>query len=640
MKKIYLIALSLICAGTMNAQKMVKKSVMYDKTHKSLPSPEAPNQPAFHIGKEKAVAKKTRAVPFWTEDFGSGNSTTLPTGWTAVANLGSGTWKWMKTASASTYNIGTLSSTTAANGWMIYDVDSIHTANGGSSPIDGSLTSPTINCSGHATVMLRMQQHYRQFYDSCTISVSNNGGTTWTKFDVLPNNTLGPNTSLPSNPHNYYLNITSVAANQANVKIRFNHGVEANGGYAWLIDDLSLSELDPVDASISKSFIAYIGDGGFASYSSIPKSLSDSIIFATNLSNIGSSALTNVPLTAITSTTTVVNNQNTTYASLPVNAIDSIVQFDNTYLPATVADYSTGFKVNAPSDAISFNDIDSCFFSVSDSIFSQNVGNLGGYYVHRAASGTTTEGSFWQGTLFEIADGKSDTLSAIFASFSSSTTVNSKLVAKVYKFDGTNWVELFQSNLKTLTSSQISTSSALKFARFELPFSADKILGTGTYAAVLDPSSELGSSNNIVVFASDAPTDIFTAGVFDDVDFGTNGLPSGSSKVPMVQLDFGRLNTTAPDRIEDYSNILALNAAPNPASSSVNFNITLKESANNVTINLTNALGQTVKSVNIGSLNANQANSTQVKVSDLASGLYIYTIHVNGQTYSNKLMIK
>ena len=79
---------------------------------------------------------------------------------------------------------------------------------------------------------------------------------------------------------------------------------------------------------------------------------------------------------------------------------------------------------------------------------------------------------------------------------------------------------------------------------------------------------------------------------------------------------------------------------PNPAMDEVTFSIDLTESAKNVNIEIANSLGQVVKNVNVGAVSSNNGTKSTVKVSDLATGLYIYTINADGKKLSGKLMIK
>jgi hypothetical protein len=79
---------------------------------------------------------------------------------------------------------------------------------------------------------------------------------------------------------------------------------------------------------------------------------------------------------------------------------------------------------------------------------------------------------------------------------------------------------------------------------------------------------------------------------------------------------------------------------PNPATETANFSIYLENTAKEVTIEISNALGQVVKTTKVGSVAANSTSNTTISVADLSAGMYIYTINADGQKTSNKLMVK
>jgi hypothetical protein len=91
---------------------------------------------------------------------------------------------------------------------------------------------------------------------------------------------------------------------------------------------------------------------------------------------------------------------------------------------------------------------------------------------------------------------------------------------------------------------------------------------------------------------------------------------------------------------KDVNSNITSSVSPNPATSDVTFALNLKESAKNVTIEISNALGQVVKTTKVGSIAANTSSNTTISVSDLSAGMYIYTINADGQKTSNKLMVK
>lgn len=82
------------------------------------------------------------------------------------------------------------------------------------------------------------------------------------------------------------------------------------------------------------------------------------------------------------------------------------------------------------------------------------------------------------------------------------------------------------------------------------------------------------------------------------------------------------------------------NVYPNPASDNVTVELNLSETADAVSIQFTNALGQVVKSQSIGRVVANTSNKTTIQVNDLASGVYFYTISADGKKTTGKLMVK
>ena len=86
-------------------------------------------------------------------------------------------------------------------------------------------------------------------------------------------------------------------------------------------------------------------------------------------------------------------------------------------------------------------------------------------------------------------------------------------------------------------------------------------------------------------------------------------------------------------------NGMSVNVTPNPATENAKLTISLTEAAKNVSVTFTNAVGQQVKTINLGSVNANDAQKFNVKISDLTKGLYIYTVNADGKKYSNKLMV-
>jgi len=86
-------------------------------------------------------------------------------------------------------------------------------------------------------------------------------------------------------------------------------------------------------------------------------------------------------------------------------------------------------------------------------------------------------------------------------------------------------------------------------------------------------------------------------------------------------------------------NGMMVNVTPNPASNNAKLSINLTESAKNVTVTLVNSIGQVVKTMDLGTVNANSTEIFNMNVSDLSKGMYMYTVNANGKKFSSKLVI-
>jgi len=77
---------------------------------------------------------------------------------------------------------------------------------------------------------------------------------------------------------------------------------------------------------------------------------------------------------------------------------------------------------------------------------------------------------------------------------------------------------------------------------------------------------------------------------------------------------------------------------PNPAVTNARFNVTLTENAN-VSVSVTNLMGQTVKVLPTMAMQAG-ANTVNINVSDLTSGVYFYTVEAGNKAVTKKMIVK
>lgn len=211
-------------------------------------------------------------------------------------------WYWSATSSgaggAYYTGLGPINSPSRTNGAMVFNSDLLDNAGTpgvppnpppkigkAPAPHTGVLTSPVINCSTFNSVVVKFNQFYRNYQSTTWVDVSNDGGNIWTPFQV--NEEIGSNALTPTNSQKL-IDISSVAANQANVQIRFRFDGEY---YFWIIDDVQLVKLPDYNMAINSVFYTP------ASYRQ-PKSqiCQDTFVFSAEINNKGGIAQTNVVL--------------------------------------------------------------------------------------------------------------------------------------------------------------------------------------------------------------------------------------------------------------------------------------------------------------------------------------------------------
>jgi len=603
-------------------------------------------------------AARTTATPFLTEDFSSGAATGVPTGW-STGILSGGTWRWTIAASTSAYTMGAMMSTSASNGWMIFDSDSIGTAC--SCAPSGYLQSPSYSCTGHTTVRLNFENFYRSFYDSCSVWVSTSPTfATYQDFPVVLNDGTAANSST-ANPSHVQINISSVAANQANVYIRFVYYGNSGGSYSWMIDDMSLTELDPIDIGLEKSCVIYAGSGA-ASFGIMPSKIVDTVYPVSMVLNNGATAeMTQSVGAQIFQGATSVYNKSITVPA-PVSAYDSIADFSQAaarpgYYSATKAVYTVAFNAAQAGDADNTNNVDTASYIVSDTVWSENpvhngsISLNGGLYVYRPASGPTAALAFSPGVSFGMPAGKVDTLTSVSVAFESTTIAGQVVGVQIYHFDAgtTAWVYDGVTKFRALTAADISGASSLAYANFvvdEVATGGKIILNGGAsgvnYAAVVKGNSNTAA---VVVYSGNNPADYNIVGYVgladtsnnnggSSQDFGNGHLPYGESSTPLVNLNFGPITTG----VQNVTAKISIgNVYPNPANTSVNVPFTVNADGI-VTLTISNMVGQTVKTQQINTV-AGRSMKAVFGTSDLSDGVYLCTTEINGERTTTRIVV-
>jgi hypothetical protein len=168
----------------------------------------------------------------WTSDF------SVSSNW-VISNTTNDNQNWIITTSApqGTYSapLGIIGSTTAANGFALFDSDFLG-VNGGYQNASIA-TASSINLTNKINVSVTFQQKYRRYQiDQTFIGISVNG-TTWTDFEVNASLPDGQTTTSPVT-----VDVSSVADNHSQVWLRFHYIGEWD--YAWMVDDVQITGND------------------------------------------------------------------------------------------------------------------------------------------------------------------------------------------------------------------------------------------------------------------------------------------------------------------------------------------------------------------------------------------------------------
>ena len=322
---------------------------------------------------------------FWSEDFSGG---IIPAEWTNADPSGNNAlWTWCANPANgqgngcpavwndASNNQVPFAAATATNGFATMDSDAI-----GDIATDhkSQLTSDTIDCSGQPEVWLYFETQIGVYTidaeAGAIVKVSKDDGATWTSFTIFPGLTTSERWS--SNPFLAIVNISSVAANQANVKIQWEW--TGNYEYNWNIDDIALMDGDPTPAyNVSLGQFFYT-PGSFAQPISQVKT--DTMSFFAEISNIGTSEMTNVVLKAriLKADGTELFADSTIIDAIAPGVVDSIFQTDNIFVPnmLTVGDYQLAYTIySLDNDDVDFgNNSDSAPFVVTDNLYSKEAG--------------------------------------------------------------------------------------------------------------------------------------------------------------------------------------------------------------------------------------------------------------------------
>ena len=184
---------------------------------------------------KKNSNKSTQSI--WSNNFST------PADW-EIGNIASNNQNWVITTLAPTgfysAGMGAISSTSGGN-FAMFDSDALNESNPTPLVQKGFIrTVGSVDLTGHPYVKIRFEQLYRRYLD-LTYVIVHTGGQ-WQQIEVNANvasNDMGADV--------VEVDISTIAGNQPAVRIGFFYDGEWD--YAWMVDDVSIEDAVPNDAS-------------------------------------------------------------------------------------------------------------------------------------------------------------------------------------------------------------------------------------------------------------------------------------------------------------------------------------------------------------------------------------------------------
>ena len=270
-------------------------------------------------------------------------------------------WVWSANGSLSNGaywgNNSAIQSPTGSNGAAGFNSDFLD--NGGTAgafglglapgPQTGELISPIMDCSGNAAVFLRFHQYFRNYQATTSVAVSGDGGVTYDTTFVL-NEEVALNASTGALSIQL-IDITSVAANNPNVRIKF---IFEGNYYFWLIDDVELITPPPHDLVLGDFFYPA---SAFAQPAS--QIAADSFGFSCDIINrsgeLSNNVTVDVSVIRASNNAVVYTDQVVLEQLLP--GVDTSIVFDNLWAPnLSVGDYIIRYELGADEEDVNPTD--------------------------------------------------------------------------------------------------------------------------------------------------------------------------------------------------------------------------------------------------------------------------------------------
>ena len=603
MKKIYICLLGFFTASAFTAQVQNSNFSPLERKNSHLVGQIKPSK----------LTQNTKETILWSNSFNT------PSDWVINNTAGTPGLGWEFSSDPAAIPVSILSpfaSTTAANGFLFVNSDANNTADFDGTFINTTATtSATINLTGQPVVRLRYQHNFRWWHDTRGVSVSADNGATWTDFEMSNENDYSLPNQNAGNPEQTVIDISSIAGNQAQVKIRFYYNDNDYWGWYWAVDDVALFVPEDNDLVMLGGYWGSTGAwGARLPYYQIPLSQLAPLDVAGIVKNYGALDQNDVVFTAALASG--VWSGSSAPEAVLTGATDTISLTGALTPPPIVATHVINMSVtSSATDAVPADNsiLAAASVSVNNFIYARDKGT--------ATNGTYNQGmGFEAGNVFDIYAAAN--LSGIDAYIATNAVAGAEVYAKLYSVDPTAtttaaaFVFVDESAPYILTAADLGQKITLALSAGAAPLSAGV-----SYVVVLGSYGDGGATNDLVI--STAGVSEASTSYYYDM---TDNTWYYTTSTPMVRMNFDP--SVGVNEVEDN---LGLRVFPNPANEVINISLNKEVSA---TLTLLDVSGKVVRTQALNGI------STSINTASLNSGVYFVTINDGTSVSTQKVVIK
>lgn len=607
MKKIYLLAGALIGGLAVNAQIVTNNSVAAKNERNEI-------RP---VAKKVGDAVKAEGQLWWSNQFDT------PAEWAHTGGAGhtAGDWTIVTAIPASivaqqaSYQWPATFSGASGN-FAFIDSD----AAGTSGSQDAYFTFQSnidLSGAGNAAMYLTFAEYYRHYYDQNFVEVSNDGGATWTIFEVNPVAEVPVNTNCVDGEVET-VNITpakGVGPWTNQVQVRFHY--VGNWDWFWGIDDVKIVEAWDNDIKFTNWYQSTdIATTQALDYYYIPQSQSSfpGLTFGANVTNNGALDQASVALHV-----TATGGYDETGTAVAINAtMSDSLEVTVPYMPTGI-----GTKTVNLTSEITGTDSDLTNNTASFDMYLNN-------YQYSRDNNVST-GSIGQissqdaqplkiGNIMEIFDDMVVTNVALRLSTQAAGAVGGEYFCEIYTYDfvGQVWNFYAETEIGEVTSTSATwVNLAVVGGPTTIPAGETVLVVAGHFG---------GSDEVRFAYAQNT-----IEGTVQGFDAAGDAFSLTSPGAIMIRLSDEPLSVT------EMENTFGLSVYPNPANANTTVSFDLNNEAN-VAVNVTDLSGKIVYTNSLGTVNG--AQKLNIDTDSLSNGVYMVNVIVDGAVSTQKLVVR